>query len=289
MAELPPYLSPSSAAAFEGCPRRWQFKYVERLPEPSGQAALVGSFAHRVLELLCELPARERTTDRAKELARDAWPDFALDEDYLSLALDDEEARAFRWQAWLAIAGLWDLEDPAGVEVVSTEQKVATELGPVPFVGIVDRVDRQDGRLIVSDYKSGALPGSRWRADKIQQVMLYAAALRTDGGELPDRARLLYLGQRILDVAVTERRVEEAVEGLSGTWDRFGRACGSDTFDPRPTVLCGWCPFVDRCPQGRQELERRHEAGTLPGHAPAAVDFDLQVDIDLEVSAARVA
>lgn len=283
MADLPQYLSPSSAAAFEGCPRRWQFKYVDRLPEPSGQPALVGSFAHRVLELLCDLPAAERTAEAAKRLAREAWPEFELHEDYLALALDDEGSRAFRWQAWLAIAGLWDLEDPASVDVVSTEQKVTADLGPVPFVGIVDRVDRIDGRLVVSDYKSGNLPGPRWRGDKIRQVMLYAAALHAADGELPDRARLLYLGQRILDVRVTERRVEEAVEELAGVWDRIGEACHSDTFTPRTTVLCGWCPFVDRCPEGRADLERRRAAGTLPAHAPAALDIDLEVDVEVQL------
>ncbi|MEM9566607.1 MAG: PD-(D/E)XK nuclease family protein [Actinomycetota bacterium] len=290
MTDLPQYLSPSSAAAFEGCPRRWRFKYVDRLPEPSGQAALVGSFAHRVLELLCELPNDERTLDAAKRLARDAWPEFELDEDYVSLALDDDDARAFRWQSWLAVAGLWELEDPAAVDVVSTEQKVQTDLGPVPFVGIVDRVDRRDGRLVVSDYKSGTLPGSRWRADKIQQVMLYAAALHSSTGELPDRARLLYLGQRILDIRVTERRVEDAIEHLSGTWVRIGEACTGDTFEPRTTVLCGWCPFLDRCPEGRGEIERRHRAGTLPAHAPAAVDLDIEVDVEIQIgTAAQVA
>jgi putative RecB family exonuclease len=286
MVELPQYLSPSSAAAFEGCPRRWRFKYVERLPEPSGQAALVGSFAHRVLELLCDLPAQRRTAHEAKRLAREAWPEFEGDDDYRALGLDDDGSRAFRWQAWLAIAGLWELEDPSTIDVVSTEQKVATELGPVPFVGIVDRVDRLDGKLVVSDYKSGTLPGSRWRADKIQQVMLYAAALHRSTGELPDRARLLYLGQRILDVGVTERRVEEAVEDLAGVWDRIGQACDGDTFAPRPTVLCGWCPFVDRCADGRAELERRQRAGTLPAHAPAAVDIDIEVDPGVGVQVA---
>lgn len=270
MVELPQHLSPSSAAAFEGCARRWRFKYVERQPEPSGQAALVGSFAHRVLELLCEFPAVERTVDRAKALAKQAWPEFATDEDYLSLALDDDEARAFRWQSWLAIAGLWDIEDPAKVEVVSTEQKVKVDLGTVPFVGVVDRVDRMAGKLVVSDYKSGTLPGARWRTDKIQQVMLYAAALHQSMNELPDRARLLYLGQRILDVRVTERRMEEAVDSLTEVWTDIGSACATNTFEPNPTVLCGWCPFVTQCPEGQAELTRRMTAGSLPAHAPAA-------------------
>ncbi len=270
MVDLPQHLSPSSASAFEGCPRRWRFKYVDRQPEPSGQAALVGSFAHRVLELLCEFPPAERTVDRAKTLAKQAWPEFETDEDYLGLELEDAEARAFRWQAWLSIAGLWDIEDPAKVDVVSTEQKILVDLGSVPFVGIVDRVDRFGGKLVVSDYKSGTLPGPRWRNDKIRQVMLYAAALRQSMGEIPDRARLLYLGQRILDVPVTERRLEDAVGSLTEVWAGIATACTEESFEPRPTVLCGWCPFVEQCPEGRAELARRMDAGSLPAHAPAA-------------------
>lgn len=270
MVDLPQHLSPSSANAFEGCPRRWRFKYVERRPEPSHQAAVVGTFAHLVLEKLCELPASDRTPEQAKALAKEIWPEFEENTEFQSLALTADEARAFRWQAWLAITGLWDLEDPATVEVVSTEQKVTVDLGSVPFVGVVDRVDRKNGKLVVSDYKSGALPGSRWRHDKIHQVMLYAAALHRSSGELPDRARLLYLGQRILDVHVTERRIDEAVEALAGVWQGIETACTKDEFAPRPTVLCGWCPFVNECPEGRADLTRRAEAGSLPAHAPAA-------------------
>ena len=238
MANLPTHLSPSSATAFEGCQRRWKFKYVDRQREPSGQEALVGSFAHRVLEVLCEFPATERTLDHAKVIAKQEWPEFAEDKDFQALALDESEARAFRWRAWLAISGLWDLEDPAKVEVVSTEQKLNVALEGVPFVGVVDRVDRVAGKLVVSDYKSGTLPAVRWRQDKVQQVMLYAAALWASGGELPDRTRLLYLGQRILDVRVTERRVEESVDQLSQVWGQMASACESETFEPNTTVLC---------------------------------------------------
>lgn len=270
MAELPPHLSPSSASAFDHCPRRWRFKYIERQPEPSGQAALVGTFAHRVLEFLCALPPAHRTPDQAKALAKKLWPEFELDEDYVALDLTDESSRAFRWQAWLAIAGLWDLEDPSRVDVVSTEQKVKVTLGDVPFVGIIDRVDRIADSLVVTDYKSGNLPGIRWRSDKLKQVMLYAGALAGAGGEQPARARLLYLGQRILDTAVTERRLEEAQTQLSETWAEVKTACTTDEFEARTGVLCGWCPFVDQCPEGRAELVKRTSEGTLPAHAPAA-------------------
>lgn len=270
MVEAPPHLSPSSASAFTSCPRRWRYKYIDKLADPSSQAALVGTFAHRVLELLCLLPASERTQDRAKGLARDAWAEFVLDDDFVALELDADQARAFRWQAWLAIAGLWDIEDPAQVDVVSTEQKINVELDSVPFVGVVDRVDRLDDDLVVSDYKSGSLPHFRWRQDKIQQVMLYAAALQASTGQRPGRARLLYLGQRVLDVRVTQARIDHAVSTLGEAWGNIGTACSTGEFSPNPGVLCGWCPFVARCQEGQAELMTRMEAGSLPAHAPSA-------------------
>ena len=270
MADHPKHLSPSSASSFDGCPRRWKFKYVDKLPEPSGQAAVVGTFAHTVLEHLCGLQPQHRTLEQAKALARQLWSDLEAEQQFQALELDEANSRAFRWQAWLAIAGLWDLEDPADVDVVATEQKVSAPLGEVPFLGIIDRVDRIDGKLVVSDYKSGSLPNVRFRDDKIQQVMLYAAALDATGDERPDRARLLYLGQRILDVHVTERRLEEATGQLGETWVSIAKSCDEDVFEAKPGVLCGWCPFALDCPEGRAEIVRRQAAGKMPAHAPAA-------------------
>lgn len=264
----PPHLSPSSASTFEQCPRRWRYKYVERLPDPSGQPALVGGFAHRVLELLCELPGPARTLDQAKALARSCWPEVEASEEYQALALDEAGARDFRWSGWLAIAGLWRLEDPAAVEVLATERSVRATLGEVPFLGIIDRVDVLDGDLVVSDYKSGTLPSVRFQEDKATQVLLYAAALAELEDRRPDRARLLYLGQRIIDIPVTDDNIGAAVAGLGATWAAIDEACTGDAFEPRPGVLCGWCPFADRCEEGRGELTRRHGEGRLPAHAP---------------------
>jgi len=269
MVELPRHLSPSSASSFDQCRKRWRFKYVEGLREPSGVAALSGSFAHRVLELLCELPAKLRSVDQAKALAREVWPDFTTDPDFQALELDDDDSREFRWKAWLAVSGLWKLEDPALVEVVSTEQRVKVKLGDVPFVGVIDRVDRIDNGLVVSDYKSGSVPRTQWRDDKVLQVMLYAAALQATTGEQPSRARLLYLGQQIIEETVTDSRIENATSQISTTWSNINAACENDDFPADTGPLCGWCPFVDRCPDGRAEVEKRASQGRLAIHAPA--------------------
>jgi len=269
----PPYLSPSSASTYRSCPRRWKFRYIDRLPDPAGEAAIAGTFAHRVLELLMEEPAHLRTTDRAREIARDVWPETACHDDFVALELDDQQQRRFRWLAWTAIEGLWRLENPAEIDVVANEQKVDTHLGEVPFRGIVDRLEREVSDfatgLVVSDYKSGRAPSRRYADARLEQVLLYAAAVEAKTGERPTAARLLYLGQCIIETAVTDELVEAAVSGLSTTWRAINTAVESDTFDASPGPLCGWCPYAGECPEGLAELELRHSSGRIRASAPS--------------------
>jgi len=266
---LPSYLSPSSASMFQQCPRKWKHRYVDRLPDPPGIPALVGTFAHRVLELLLCEPKADRTVVRAKELARIAWPEIERDRDFRALELDAEAARDFRWKGWQAIEGLWRIEDPAIVEVYATESDVRVHLGDVPFRGIVDRVDVEDDGLVVADYKSGKAPKERYADARLAQVLLYAAAIAESTGTRPARARLLYLDQRIIEVDVTDDNIGEVVESLRATWEGLRSACDSGEFEAKTGPLCAWCPFVEHCPEGRAEVEVRHLAGRVRADAPA--------------------
>ena len=269
MPDLPRSFSPSSAGTYRQCPRRWRFRYVQKLPDPPGEPALLGTFAHRVLELLCGDPAAERTIERARELARQVWPETAESLDFQALQLDDASQRDFRWRAWTAIQGLWSLEDPADVEVRATEQKVSANLDGVPFFGIVDRLDADADGLVITDYKSGKAPRERDRSKSLDQVLLYAAAVEDSSGERPDRARLLYLGSEILETSVTEDSLGATTERFSDTWHQVGEACAGDRFEPCTGPLCGWCPYVDRCNEGRLEVERRVASGRMRQDAPA--------------------
>ncbi len=269
----PPYLSPSSASTFRSCPRRWKFRYIDRLPDPAGEAAIAGTFAHRVLELLMAEPGESRTTDRAREIARTVWPETAEHEDFLALALDDAQERRFRWLAWTAIEGLWSLENPAEIEVVANEQKMDTQLGDVPFRGIVDRLERESSDyatgLVVSDYKSGRAPARRYANDRLEQVLLYAAAVEASTGERPQAARLLYLGQCIIETKVTDRLLEAAVGALGDTWTTLNEAAEHQLYEASPGPLCGWCPYAGECPEGLAELELRHSSGRIRASAPS--------------------
>ena len=253
----PPRLSPSGAGTFVQCPRRWRFRYIDRLADPPSEDALAGSFAHRVLELLMQREPSQRTIEQAKAIARACWPETEADDDYQALEHDEEQSRLFRWKAWTAIEGLWHLEDPATVDVRATEQDVEAELAGVPFRGIVDRIDQEGDGIVVTDYKSGKAPSHRYRRSRLDQVLLYAAAVEASTGEMPVRAQLLYLGQRTVSIGVNADEIDAVASKLAGTWSEIRTACSEDSFEPRPGPLCGWCPYVSMCPQGSAELARR--------------------------------
>jgi putative RecB family exonuclease len=266
---MPRHLSPSSASLFDQCPKRWRLRYIDRIPEPPGIAALVGTFAHRVLEVLLGEPAARRTVDRARQIAREAWPETERNPEFRSLELTEAQSRDFRWQGWRAIEGLWTVEDPATVEVAATERQVRAEIGGVPFLGVVDRLDRCPDGLVVTDYKSGSPPSARFADDKLTQVLLYAAAVAAADGEAPVRARLVYLGARAITAEATPDAIAASVAGLRATWDRLGQATSTDTFDPQPGPLCAWCPHVASCDAGLDEVRRRHTEGRVRNDAPA--------------------
>ncbi|MDH4144858.1 MAG: PD-(D/E)XK nuclease family protein [Acidimicrobiia bacterium] len=267
--EAPPHLSPSAASTFNQCPRRWRYRYVDRLDDPAGDAALVGTLAHRVLELLLNEAPADRTTERARQLAGQAWPEVATHGDFQRLELDTEATRAFKWRAWKAIEGLWRLEDPAAVRVEATEQRLEVNLGGVPFVGVVDRVDRIGDQLVVTDYKSGRPPSMRFAEEKLDQVLLYAAAVALVAGTRPSLARLFYLGTTEIGVRSTPANLDRAVGRLADTWSGVQSACSSGSFPTRAGKLCAWCPFLDRCAEGGAQVQALLEDGWQPVNAPA--------------------
>ena len=146
-------------------------------------------------------------------------------------------------------------------------------LGDVPFRGIVDRLERADGSdnapLIVSDYKSGRAPKQRFASGRLEQVLLYAAAVEASTGERPTSARLLYLGQQVIEAEVTEESIASAVDSLGETWVTLNSAVDSDSFEPSPGPLCGWCPYANECPEGLTELEDRYASGRIRSSAPS--------------------
>ena len=55
------------------CPLLYRFRVIDKLPETPSIDAVRGSVVHKVLEYLFDLPAADRTHDRANLLLPDIW------------------------------------------------------------------------------------------------------------------------------------------------------------------------------------------------------------------------
>lgn len=244
---LPSALSPSSISTYEQCPRRFQYSRIDRLADPSGPDAVLGTFVHGVLEDLFGLEPEERSIEAARAIATRRRVELESDPDYVALGLGDAAARAWRRRAWSAVSGYFAVEDPRIVKVESREQDVRVELGGVAVRGIIDRVDRGDGRTVV-DYKTGKVPAPRYRGKALAQLELYAAALAALGRPAR-RLRLLYVSHgETIESSVGAVEVSRAVERVVRVDDAIRADFVASSFAPRPGPLCPWCAYQAICP-----------------------------------------
>jgi putative RecB family exonuclease len=192
-------------------------------------------------------------------------------DEWRDLDLDETAAKAFRRQAWHAVAGYWQTEDPQQIDVVALERWVKAEVSGVPLRGIVDRLERDVfGDLCVSDYKTGKVPAPAFRDGKFRQLNLYAAMIKAVDGELPTDGRLLFTTYgKVIGTSIDRQSVEDAVEVAVNVWSDLERAEAQQGYEPKPGPLCGWCPFAGECEAGLSELVERFQAGRLKNTAPA--------------------
>jgi putative RecB family exonuclease len=244
-------LSPSRASDFKSCALRYRLRSIDRLPEDPSPAALRGILVHQVLDELFDLPAPQRTPERAAAMVTPTWDVFAADPSVASMFADTVALGAWLESCRVVIARYFELEDPRALEPFEREVYVETLLGSRLLLrGVIDRVDMaEDGSLRIVDYKSSRAPASGFESGPLFQLRFYALVLWRSRGVLPSLLRLLYLGDGTSvsyvpdedDLRATERQVETV-------WEAVALAHETGEWLPQPGGGCQWCSFQAHCP-----------------------------------------
>jgi RecB family exonuclease len=256
---LPARESHSSLSIYAACPRRYAYRYVERLPGDVPRWWFTfGSAVHRAFE------AFDRARIRAR---RDGTPAPGYDvlagafgEAVDRAGCDADEAARYRARSEPVLRAYLERAFASGTETLGVELgfgvdvPVAADEPAVHFVGYIDRVDRRtDGGIEVIDHKTGK-PRSQDEVDRDRQLTAYAFACARGGlrdpatGEvLPIAARLgLHFAEPGLTVWTT-RSAEELTAFGARLVAQVG-AIRRREFAPRPGTACRWCEYRATCP-----------------------------------------
>jgi putative RecB family exonuclease len=248
--ELPASLSPSKVSSFTDCALAFRFSNIDRLPEPPSAPATKGTLVHAALERLFVLPADERTLPAALTALDQAMDALRSDPDFTGLDLDDDAERRFLDDAERLVRRYFELEDPRAITPIGIELKLEVQVGALRLRGIIDRLELDaDGRLVVTDYKTGRVPRENNEQGKLGGVHFYAFLCERLFGQRPARVQLLYLDE---PVAIVTTPTEQSIRGLerkvTAVWTAVERACAAEDFRPKPSKLCDWCAFQAYCP-----------------------------------------
>ena len=264
-------ISPSRAGDFMACPLMYRFRTIDRLPEAPSPDAARGSLVHKVLEDLFDLPAPDRTPERAGGMLQPSWDALVGAEPGLE-EMFGEAGPDFT--AWLAscrtvLDRYFDLEDPRRLEPADRELYVEALLDSKLLLrGFVDRIDvAPDGRIRIVDYKSGKSPSEGYEAKALFQMKFYALVIWKLRGVVPSVLQLVYLGNgEILRYEPDEDDLRATARKVEAVWAAIRLAQETGDWQPSPSRLCDWCSFHEFCPT---------KGGTIPAlpeRAPAPVD-----------------
>ncbi len=243
-------LSPSRAGDYKTCPQLFKFRAIDRIPEPTSPHQARGTTAHLALQRLFDEAVDQRTPDRLFDLFRQAWTEIRGEEEFKDLFSTLEEERVWGLESLDLLANYFSIEDPSTFEPEGRELDLLEPMDGITIRGILDRMDRTpEGKLVITDYKTGKAPPERYALSAFFALKIYALLIRNRTGETPAEVRLLYLnGPTMYRLEVNDRQLDAMDSQLRALWDAIDRAIESENFPPRPGVLCDWCSYKEICP-----------------------------------------
>lgn len=247
---LPETLSPSKVSSFKDCALAFRYSAIDKLPEEPTLAASRGSLVHLALEHLFERDPADRTPVNAVEDLQRAIIEFRAEPDFIGLGLDAEAEASFHAEATRLVENYFEMEDPTAIRPIGLELRLEANIGGLRLRGIIDRLELNDqGGLVVTDYKTGRVPGPNQQQARMEGVHFYALLCEELFGVRPATIQLLYLGGRTtIATEPTEQATNALRRKVGALWRAVETACEREDFRPRPGALCNWCSFHAYCP-----------------------------------------
>lgn len=248
-----PVYSHSQLAAFEECPLRYKFKYVDRIERAATTVeAFLGTIVHRTLQKLYDdlqyekLDSVEDLLEHYQEEWRRNWtPQIRIVREGLS-------GDNYREHGARCIRDYYERNFPFNQSrTLDTELHLVFPLdaeGRYRMQGFVDRVAlRKDGVYEIHDYKTSNTLPEQSRLENDRQLPLYQIGLRARWPGV-ERVELIWHYLAYGSTFVSSRTPDQ-LRGLARrTIERIDEIESCKDFPPVKSRLCDWCEYRAQCP-----------------------------------------
>ncbi len=251
--------SPSKLDTYENCPRRYQYRYVDKIKRdrPSIEAHL-GTAVHAALEKLYDSVRHGKilSLEPALQAYETAWE--ASWSDLIEIRRKEFSVDDYRRIGRECVESYYEAHKPFDRDkTVDVERRVGFSIdldgAEIRIEGFVDRLAiGPDGAFEVHDYKTGAHLPTQEDADKDRQLAVYELAVRRLWPDVKGVRLVWHYLRHGKDIIST--RGDEARESLRRELETLLRAIKNDhEFAPKKSALCDWCEYRDLCPYFRDE------------------------------------
>lgn len=290
-------LSATALQTFQECPARFKASHVDRIPQESNGAAMVGTSVHGALEYYVRDVYIEKITPKSWDLL-----EMYYMRSYQETFNNCDQAQA-TFKDGLELCKVWfdrnDLDTP-GIEVISVEikknfpvtmkhtdaktGKVLVEQVPVNY--IIDRVDSlRPGVIRVVDYKTIRKPISSDELRNKVQARLYALAIAIEYKNLMEinEIHIVFDLLRHTEVGIVIHR-EDNVAFWKMLQEEAQRIAETDGTNPQRILnaFCNYCPIAVTCPEVRKSVD-------LKGLKSVTVEEAAEMYADLEFQGKAIA
>ena len=242
-------LSPSRISDYQECPQLYNYRVIQKLPEPISLDAERGTLVHSILEELMAQPTSDRTLDFATSRISGHWQSQQEKKPELSELVKDQKEWLDRVSALLV--NYFQLENPQNFQPTHMEEHLELPTNNSLLLhGYVDRIDiAPTGEVRIVDYKTGKAPKPGYEDKALFQLRFYGLLWFRTNNVVPRLLQLLYLGdaQTIRsypsesDLLTTERKAIKVGEEIQISIEK-------NYWPTQKSRLCDWCSFKNICP-----------------------------------------
>ena len=246
--------SHSQLEAFETCPLKYKYRYIERVEKPIEETveAFVGSRVHETLEKLYRDLQLEKldALDDLLEFYRTAWQKEW--NSGVKITREGMTAKNYFDYGVTCLRHYYERYQPFDQSLtIAAEQQLRFALdagGRYQMTGFIDRAARRaDGTYEIHDYKTSRSLPTQQSLDRDRQLALYQIGLR---GHWPDVERVELIWHYVhFDMTMTSTRTTDQLEELrKATMEGIDRIEAETKFEPEKGGWCDWCEYQPLCP-----------------------------------------